>query len=116
SERLSPKLVDLQQRFQGFESQKTDRPKRASAPHNLYDPVAHDGGVRGDFTADASRRSVYQSMEQHAPALAALAGAGMLLAAAAVDRDQDRRAAPVLLRALGAGLVGKAIVALTWQR
>src|SRR5690606_206663 len=38
AERIRPGLVDLQQLYQGFESQKSDWPKSADAPHNLYEP------------------------------------------------------------------------------
>ncbi len=56
AERISRKLLDLQQTRQGFEQQKTDWPKDADVPHNRYARVESDGGVRGGATARAKRR------------------------------------------------------------
>ncbi len=46
AERISPKLLDLQQTRQGFEQQKTDWPKDADAPHDLAADDASRGGAR----------------------------------------------------------------------
>jgi NAD(P)-dependent dehydrogenase (short-subunit alcohol dehydrogenase family) len=46
AERISPKLVDIHQLRNGLENQHTDWPKDANAPHNLYEPLEHDGGGR----------------------------------------------------------------------
>ena len=116
AERLSPKLVDLQQRRQGFDSQKTDWPKAADAPTNLYAPVPHDGGVRGDFSTRASTRSVYQRLAAH-PVAGSLAGAAAAgLGALVLRRVRDGGAAPALL-ALGALLLtSKGTLAATYTR
>ncbi|CAN5886758.1 SDR family oxidoreductase [soil metagenome] len=83
ADRISPRLVDLQQLKQGFEAQKTDWPKAADAPSNLYQPVEADGGLRGDFSDQASSRSPYQEIAAALPispltALVAL-GLGVLV-------------------------------------
>jgi len=121
AERVSPKLVDLQQRVQGFDSQKTNWPKPADAPTNLYEPVAHDGGVRGDFSDQATTRSVYQEIAAH-PVTGALAGAAALGVGAAVlrrtvDRGARARGAFPALLAVGAVmLAGKGALAATYTR
>ncbi len=109
AERISPKLVDLQQRLQGFESQKTDWPKDRDAPSNLYEPLPHDGGVRGDFTERAHKRSAYQSLESHALLGSLLAGAALAFAADAA-RERDEHTLASLLTAGAAALVGKALL------
>jgi NAD(P)-dependent dehydrogenase (short-subunit alcohol dehydrogenase family) len=78
-ERLSPSLIDVQQRYQGFTSQMSKQPKPVDSPHNLYAPVEADGGVHGDFPG-AHRRSVYQAVQRRhiAPALATLTVLGLV--------------------------------------
>jgi NAD(P)-dependent dehydrogenase (short-subunit alcohol dehydrogenase family) len=116
AERISPRLVDLQQLRQGFEGQKTDRPKPADAPSNLYRPVEDDGGVRGDFSDGAKRGSLYQSLEAH-PAAAALAAAALLgWGALALRRRGDAAGAAAAL--LGAGTLmftGKGTLAAAYK-
>jgi NAD(P)-dependent dehydrogenase (short-subunit alcohol dehydrogenase family) len=90
-ERISPRLLDLQQLRSGFDAQKTDWPKPSTAPSNLYAPVAHDGGVRGDFTRDSKSHSLYQQIASH-PLLSAF-GAAALVGLAA--RRRRSRAAPL---------------------
>jgi NAD(P)-dependent dehydrogenase (short-subunit alcohol dehydrogenase family) len=110
AERLSPRLVDLQQRVQGFESQKTEWPKSADAPHNLYEPLEHDGGVQGDFLERSHPRSAYQALEAHA-GVAALVGAGVLaLGALMWERSHPRDGVGTMLRAGALALTGKALV------
>jgi hypothetical protein len=116
AERISPRLVDLQQLRQGFEGQKSDRPKPVDAPSNLYRPVEDDGGVRGDFSDGARRSSMYQSLEAH-PAAAALAAAALLgWGALALRRRGDAAGAAVAL--LGAGTLvftGKGTLAAAYK-
>ncbi|MEX2282832.1 MAG: SDR family oxidoreductase [Gemmatimonadota bacterium] len=64
-ERINPKLLDVQQRRGGFAAQQTDWPKAVDAPNNLYAPVKHDGGVRGDFARQATDHSLYQRAATH---------------------------------------------------
>ncbi len=110
AERISPKLLDLQQTRQGFEQQKTDWPKDADAPHNLYAPVESDGGVRGDFTPQAKSRSVYQEVAGH-PVAASLAIAAVLGVAASLVGGRRDQALPVLLAAGALMLSGKGTLA-----
>src|SRR3954454_3240649 len=87
-ERISPRLLDVHQLHAGFDAQKTPWPKSPDAPSNLYAPVAGDGGVRGDFTARARPRSIYQQLASHRFAVAA--GAAVLLGLA-VGRSRTPR-------------------------
>ncbi|MEA5598517.1 SDR family oxidoreductase [Rivularia sp. UHCC 0363] len=48
-ERLSPELVDAILATVGFSGQKTNQPKSADAPNNLYAPMEGYNQVRGDF-------------------------------------------------------------------
>jgi NAD(P)-dependent dehydrogenase (short-subunit alcohol dehydrogenase family) len=114
AERMSPKLVDLHQRWQGFDQQKTTWPKSSDAPSNLHRPLASDGGLRGDFVARAHHWSVYQTIESHATSAAALASVALVLAGWVAIRRRTRAAsrsgvAPLLL-AGAFGLAGKAIL------
>jgi NAD(P)-dependent dehydrogenase (short-subunit alcohol dehydrogenase family) len=80
AERMSPRLLDVQQLRGGFSGQMTEWPKSANAPSNLYAPVTGDGGVLGDFTAGSKRRSLHDEVARHRPAvLAAAALAGLAL-------------------------------------
>ncbi len=115
AERISPKLLDLQQLKQGFAGQKTDWPKSANAPNNLYAPVQADGGVRGDFVQQAKPHSLYQTIAGHS-ALASLATATVLgLGVLALRKAEEKGALPGLV-ALGAlMLAGKGTFAATYQ-
>ena len=83
AERISPKLLDVHQLWFGFDAQKTQWPRAADQPNNLYDPVPHDGGVRGDFSDRATRQSVFQTARSHPfyslLGLAATGGAAMAI-------------------------------------
>jgi hypothetical protein len=37
-------------------------PNSRESPNNLFSPVVHDGGIHGDFVAEASRTSPYQKI------------------------------------------------------
>jgi len=123
AERLSPKLLDLQQLNMGFDAQKTDWPKSADAPNNLFSAVEHDGGVRGDFTSQAKERSAYQQVAAHSVTGSLAAAAALGFAAATLDRARSTtdsrgssRALPALL-AIGALLLsGKGTLAATYTR
>jgi NAD(P)-dependent dehydrogenase (short-subunit alcohol dehydrogenase family) len=86
-ERIAPKILDIHQRYRGFDSQKTDWPKSPDAPNNLYGPMASDGGVRGDFSNWAKGRSAYQSAATH-PIVSALVTAAVLGMVAYRGRDE----------------------------
>lgn len=116
AERISPKLLDLQQLQGGFEAQKTDWPKAEDAPNNLYAPVASDGGVRGDFSAQAKSSSLYQEVAAHS-ILSPLGAAAVLGVAALVTGKTRDRGVLVGLLALGAlGLGGKGVLSAAYTR
>lgn len=107
AERINPKLLDWQQLRHGFDGQRTAWPKLADAQHNLYGPVEHDGGVRGDFTRETTNHSMYQQLAAQPGARrwsAAVLGLGLLL----VSRAR-RRAIPALV---GAGMLA---LAASWR-
>lgn len=111
AERLSPKLVDIQQRMNGFDDQQTDWPVPADAPHNLYEPLAYDGGVRGDFLRDSHRRSPYQALDRNVVASASMVAAGLALAA-----GTRRGRGLTMMLGLGAlAFAGKALLAATYE-
>lgn len=115
SERISPKLVDIQQRVQGFDDQKTDWPVPEGAPHNLYEPVEYDGGVQGDFLRDSHRVSPYQRMDANVVVSASAAAAALALAAATSRRTSQGSG---LTMALGLGALafaGKALLAAVYE-
>jgi hypothetical protein len=99
----------------GFSGQKTSWPKSADAPSNLYGPVEDDGGVRGDFTRKAKKRSYYQEIAAH-PIASPLGAAAVLgLAALATGKARDNGVLAGLL-ALGAmGMSGKGALAATYK-
>jgi len=116
AERASPKLVDLQQLRNGFDSQMTDWPKSEDAPDNLFEPLEYDGGERGEFVQDAHTSSIYQNVAAHsvaAPALlAAAAGAGFLLA----RRSGSSGTAGALLLTAAVLLAGKSALSAGYIR
>jgi len=115
-ERISPKLLDVHQAKTGFNSQRTAWPKSPDAPHNLYEPVEHDGGSAGDFVRGTHRRSISQSVAAHA-VLASLVGAAVLTAgAAALDRRRAARPVATLLRTAALALFGKGVLTLALER
>ena len=113
-ERISPKLLDLQQLKMGFSGQKTSWPKSADAPNNLYGPVEDDGGVRGDFTQKAKKRSYYQEMAAHPIASPLGAAAVFGLAAFAAGKTRDKGVLAGLLTLSALGLSGKGTLAATY--
>lgn len=62
AEKLSPRLLDEQQKRKGFQSQQTSWPKGADAPNNLHAALDYDGGVRGEFIREAKHHSPYQTV------------------------------------------------------
>lgn len=115
AERISPKLLDLQQLRMGFESQKTRWPKSADAPNNLHEPVEDDGGVRGDFTQKAKNRSVYQEIAAHPAAHSLAAAAALGLGALALGRARDRNTLASLLTLGALALGGKGTLAAAYK-
>ncbi len=115
AERISPKLVDLQQLYQGFQGQKTDWPKSADAPSNLYGPVEDDGGARGDFSHRAHKRSLYQEIAAHPTASSLAAAAALGLGVLALRKADEKGALPALLTLGALMLAGKGALAATFE-
>ncbi|HEV2148939.1 MAG TPA: SDR family oxidoreductase [Longimicrobiaceae bacterium] len=114
-ERISPKLLDLQQLRQGFKKQKTQWPKSDDAPNNLFSHVEDDGGTRGDFTPQARTRSLYQEVAAH-PVASPLGAAAVLGVAALLMGKRRDRGVQAGLLALGAfGLTGKGALSGTYK-
>lgn len=107
AERISPKLLDLQQLGSGFKKQKTQWPKGADAPNNLFSAVEDDGGPKGDFTPQAKSRSYYQEIAAHSTASPLVAAAALGLGAALVKRARRGDPLPLLLGAGALMLSGK---------
>jgi short-subunit dehydrogenase len=114
-ERISPKLMDLQMMRSGFKKQKTQWPKSADAPSNLFSHVEDDGGPKGDFTQKAKKRSLYQELAAH-PVASPLGAATVLGAAALLTGKSRDRGVQAGLLALGAlGLAGKSTLSKTYK-
>jgi NAD(P)-dependent dehydrogenase (short-subunit alcohol dehydrogenase family) len=88
AERINSRIVDFQQLYQGFDSQKSEWPKSVDAPNNLYGPVAGDGGARGDFSDRAKSRSLYHALATR-PRGTLVATALVGVAAIALGRRQS---------------------------
>lgn len=73
--RFAPRLADLYMERWTFDSQQTDKPVN-DRPHNLYEPVADDGGERGHvWTGHTRESSVYTKAALHPGVAAAVVGA-----------------------------------------
>jgi short-subunit dehydrogenase len=106
-ERISPKLMDLQMLRSGFKKQKTQWPKTADAPSNLFSHVEDDGGPRGDFTQKAKKRSLYQEVAAHSTASSLTTAAALGLGAVLLKRAREGDSLPMLLGAGAVMLTGK---------
>lgn len=115
AERISPKLVDVHQRHTGFASQKTNWPEPPDSPNNLYQPVAYDGGVRGDFLQGSHRHSVYQTVDHHALLGSIMAAGALAMAAAGLRRRGRNEGIAAVMTAGAVAFAGKALVAATVQ-
>lgn len=60
---LSPALVDKILNRTGYKGQRTDEPKPASAPDNLFGPLEGYDRVRGDFGDQALSGSLYTAIQ-----------------------------------------------------
>jgi NAD(P)-dependent dehydrogenase (short-subunit alcohol dehydrogenase family) len=96
SEKLSPRLTDKYMERTMFDSQKTDIRATADRPSNLYEPVEHDGGARGNFRGRARKWSAYTQAALH-PRITTGIVAGLGALAAGVRRwrtSREREDAP----------------------
>lgn len=53
TQRLSPTLMDAFMLLTGFKSQRTNEPKAADAPDNLFEPLPGYNSTEGDFSNQA---------------------------------------------------------------
>jgi NAD(P)-dependent dehydrogenase (short-subunit alcohol dehydrogenase family) len=111
AERLSPELLDAQQRLVAIRGQRSEWRKERDASSNLHAPVENDGGVAGDFARKAHRRSAYQAAAAHRVFTPLAAAAVLALGAAALGRRRPGSAAASLLRAGAVALTGKGALA-----
>ena len=92
TEKLSPRLLDLQMKLLGYPTQETDEPKAETAPDNLFAPSPGPGTIRGGW--NGRRASLYTTLQLR-PGLrrAAMSGAALLgfAFARARTRDNGRR-------------------------
>lgn len=114
--RLSPTLVSAFVASPLATSPSSDRSKPADAPHNLYEPIPHDGGVRGDFADRAMAHSAYGVLAAHSTAVAATAAGALGVAALTVAQRRRGRLLPALLGVTALMLVGKVVVSKVTER
>ncbi|GAA4983415.1 SDR family oxidoreductase [Kitasatospora paranensis] len=76
---VAPGLLDRYLARTGFDSQQTDRPRRADDPANLWKPVdgSEDHGARGRFTDGSYDRSLQFGATAHRGRLAATAAVAL---------------------------------------
>jgi hypothetical protein len=90
-QRLSPRLADAYLRRTSFARQRTQEPKAADAPDNLFQPLPGEERIEGDFHDQTHTRSVYTWFARHPGVKRALAGvvagAVALLAAHALRKE-----------------------------
>lgn len=114
-ERISPRLMDLQMARSGFKKQKTQWPKSADVPSNLFSHVEDDGGPRGDFMRRSRSRSLYQQVAAHSVASPLGAAAVLGLAALVAGKARDRGVLAGLLTLGAMGMTGKGALAGTFK-
>ena len=87
-----PRLADRYMERTTFESQKTTKPA-GDRPSNLYEPVEHDGGERGqNWSGRTKSTSLYTKAALHRDVIGAAAavGLGLVAATAAARRLTER--------------------------
>lgn len=63
--RLSPPLMDKLHMLVSFRAQRSDEPKSADAPNNLFESGDRDHRIQGDFSSIAFKRSAYNWLGRH---------------------------------------------------
>jgi NAD(P)-dependent dehydrogenase (short-subunit alcohol dehydrogenase family) len=86
AQRVSPGMVDAMQLRTAFAGQKTDEPKSADAPHNLFEPIAGYDQVTGDFGDQALQHSASNWLDMHPTARDFAIGTGLVAGAALLVR------------------------------
>ncbi|HEX6293262.1 MAG TPA: SDR family oxidoreductase [Herpetosiphonaceae bacterium] len=87
TQKISPLLMDALLLWGGFESQKTDQPKSADAPDNLYQPIQGFDTAEGDFGDKAFSRSLYNWLGRHPYLRRAIFGSALGAAALLTRRS-----------------------------
>ena len=88
--RFAPRLADRYMERWTFDSQKTSQPVNGR-PDNLYHPVAHDGGERGqNWRGHTRRSSLYTQAVMHPRAAAAVVAVALALALPWLQRSAER--------------------------
>lgn len=90
TQRLSPSLMDAFSLLGGFRGQRTNEPRGADAPNNLYGPIADHDQTDGDFSQIATPRSLYNWLETHRAVRWALLAGTTLGTLAAIGRRSGR--------------------------
>ena len=80
--RFAPRLADYYMEWSTFDGQKTDKPASHDRPHNLYAPVANDGGAYGRNWSGHTRKSSLYTKAAMNPATATAVIGGLLAGAA----------------------------------
>lgn len=81
TQKISPLLMDQLHQLVSFKAQRTDEPKSADAPDNLFAPADGDNRVEGDFGDIAFKRSTYNWLGRHPWTRRAIFGATLGAAA-----------------------------------
>jgi NAD(P)-dependent dehydrogenase (short-subunit alcohol dehydrogenase family) len=89
TQQLSPRLMDALLLLGGFGSQRSDEPKSADAPDNLYGPIAGYNRVEGDYGHLALGRSAYNWLTRRPLLQRVLAGSALAALAVASARLID---------------------------
>jgi NAD(P)-dependent dehydrogenase (short-subunit alcohol dehydrogenase family) len=76
-QRLSPALADVYLRLTGFTGQRTQVPRPAGAPDNLFRPLEGGERIEGDVRGGAHPTSLYSWFQTHSGARRLLAGAAL---------------------------------------
>lgn len=91
-QRISPRTAERMMRRMGFSGQKSDQPKSADAPNNLFEHLEGYDRVYGDYGAEARSFSTYTGMRSRPLQFGMLASAlalGAWAAGRAYVRNKD---------------------------
>src|SRR3954452_17508038 len=77
--KVAPWLVERVLAKQGFKGQQSDKPADPNRPDNLFSPPPGDQGAHGPYDQKARKSSIQTTLAENRPALAAAAGAVLML-------------------------------------
>ena len=86
AQRISPAMVDAMLLRTAFAGQKTDEPKSADAPDNLFEPIGGYDQVTGDFDDQALQHSTSNWLDMHPAAREFAIGVGLVAGAVLLAR------------------------------